>query len=82
MALLLLLEPLKRLVGIHNIFQQALGASQKVFEYLDHEERIAAKPERRAASTRFERGIEFDRVSFPLSECARRFPHSRRSTWK
>ena len=37
-ALLLLLEPLKRLVGINNIFQQALGASQKVFEYLDHSE--------------------------------------------
>jgi subfamily B ATP-binding cassette protein MsbA len=39
-ALLLLLEPLKRLVGINNIFQQALGASQKVFEYLDHTETI------------------------------------------
>ena len=34
-TLLLLYEPMKRLVGIHNIFQQALGASQKVFEYLD-----------------------------------------------
>ena len=43
-ALLLLLEPVKRLVGIHNIFEQALGASQKVFEYLDHEETIAEKP--------------------------------------
>jgi hypothetical protein len=32
------LEPLKRLVGIYNIFQQALGASQKVFEYLKREE--------------------------------------------
>ena len=43
-ALLLLLEPLKRLVGIHNIFQQALGASQKVFEYLDHPEDIVERP--------------------------------------
>src|SRR5207248_1562048 len=40
-ALLMLLEPLKRLVGIYNIFQQALGASQKVFEYLDHTETVA-----------------------------------------
>ena len=29
-ALLMLYEPVKRLAGIHNIFQQALGASQKV----------------------------------------------------
>jgi ATP-binding cassette, subfamily B, bacterial MsbA len=43
-ALLLLLEPLKRLVGITNIFQQALGASQKVFEYLDHEDKMAPVP--------------------------------------
>jgi ABC-type multidrug transport system fused ATPase/permease subunit len=34
-ALLMLYEPVKRLAGIYNIFQQALGASQKVFEYLD-----------------------------------------------
>ena len=43
-ALLMLYEPVKRLVGIHNIFEQALGASQKVFEYLDHVEEIAEKP--------------------------------------
>src|SRR5262249_22556973 len=43
-ALIMLLEPLKRLVGIYNIFQQALGASQKVFEYLDHRETIADRP--------------------------------------
>ena len=29
-ALMLLLQPIKRLVGIHNIFEQALGASQRV----------------------------------------------------
>ena len=62
-ALLLLLEPLKRLVGITNIFQQALGASQKVFEYLDHEDRIASKPDAVRLGG-FTRGIEFDRVSF------------------
>ncbi|MBM3794296.1 MAG: ABC transporter ATP-binding protein [Acidobacteria bacterium] len=39
-ALLMLYEPVKRLTGIHNIFQQALGASQKVFEYLDMTERV------------------------------------------
>jgi subfamily B ATP-binding cassette protein MsbA len=62
-ALLVLLEPLKRLVGIHNIFQQAIGASQKVFQYLDHAEEIA---ERTGAQRleRFEHSIEFENISF------------------
>jgi subfamily B ATP-binding cassette protein MsbA len=62
-SLLLLLEPLKRLVGIHNIFQQALGASQKVFQYLDHEERMPARANAVKLAA-FERAIEFDKVSF------------------
>ena len=62
-ALLLLLEPLKRLVGIYNIFQQALGASQKVFEYLDHEESIADTPGGAELAT-FQNGIAFENVSF------------------
>lgn len=63
MALLLLYEPVKRLTGIHNIFQQALGASQKVFEYLDQRERIADKAGARALAD-FRRSIVFDNVSF------------------
>jgi len=63
MALLLLYEPVKRLVGIHNIFQQALGASQKVFEHLDHAEEIVEKPGA-PQPRRFEQAIVFDRVSF------------------
>jgi subfamily B ATP-binding cassette protein MsbA len=62
-ALLLLLEPLKRLVGIQNIFQQALGASQKVFEYLDHEETIVDRPAASALPA-FSRGIAFENVGF------------------
>jgi subfamily B ATP-binding cassette protein MsbA len=62
-ALLLLLEPLKRLVGIQNIFQQALGASQKVFEYLDHQETIVDRPGA-AAMADFSRGILFENVGF------------------
>src|SRR5579885_1206526 len=62
-AMLLLLEPLKRLVGINNIFQQALGASQKVFEYLDHEETIMEKPGAPQLET-FRESIVFENVSF------------------
>ena len=62
-ALLVLLEPIKRLVGIHNIFQQAIGASHKIFEYLDHIEEIAERPGA-AALERFASAIVFDAVSF------------------
>lgn len=44
MALLMLYEPVKRLTGIHNIFQQAIGAAQKVFEYLDRDQLVEEKP--------------------------------------
>jgi ATP-binding cassette, subfamily B, bacterial MsbA len=62
-ALLMLYEPVKRLTGIQNIFQQALGASQKVFEYLDRQETIHDKP---GASTleAFKRSVVFDSVAF------------------
>ena len=38
-ALLMLYQPVKRLNGIYNIFQQALGSSQRVFEYVSHPQR-------------------------------------------
>jgi subfamily B ATP-binding cassette protein MsbA len=62
-ALLMLYEPVKRLVGIHNIFEQAIGASQKVFEYLGRDEDIVEKPNARKLA-RFEREILFDAVGF------------------
>jgi len=62
-ALLMMYEPLKRLTGIHNIFQQALGASQKVFEYLDHPVEMQDRPGA-AKLTRFERAIVYDNAGF------------------
>jgi subfamily B ATP-binding cassette protein MsbA len=62
-ALLLLYEPVKRLVGIHNIFEQAIGASEKVFEYLDHTEEIVEKPDAPKVAG-FEQAIVFENVSF------------------
>lgn len=62
-ALLMLYEPVKRLTGIHNIFQQALGASQKVFEYLAMEEDI--RDAAGAASLGpFKQSIRFENVYF------------------
>ena len=62
-ALLMMYEPLKRLTGIHNIFQQAIGASQKVFEYLDHPEDIQDRPGA-ARLARFEDSVVYDNVGF------------------
>ncbi len=63
MALLMLLEPLKRLVGIYNIFQQALGASQKIFEYLDHRETVVDAPGA-PQFTGFQNHIVFENAGF------------------
>jgi subfamily B ATP-binding cassette protein MsbA len=62
-ALLMLYEPVKRLTGIHNIFQQALGASQKVFEYLDRVQQIADRPGA-AKLTKFNQAIGLEGVTF------------------
>ncbi|HEV8145657.1 MAG TPA: ABC transporter transmembrane domain-containing protein, partial [Bryobacteraceae bacterium] len=62
-ALLMLYEPVKRLTGIHNIFQQALGASQKVFEYLERDQGIKERPGA-VKLAKFEHAILFDDVGF------------------
>jgi ATP-binding cassette, subfamily B, bacterial MsbA len=67
-ALLMLYEPVKRLTGIHNIFQQALGASQKVFEYLDREILVRDKPSA-AVLPPFKTAISYEDITF-------RYPNS------
>ena len=62
-ALVMMLQPVKRLIGIYNIFQQALGAVQRAFEYMDqpHDVRNA---EGAIAMPPFRQRIEFDDVRF------------------
>ena len=62
-ALLMLYEPVKRLTGIHNIFQQALGASQKVFEYLDRDQQISDRPGA-AKLAKLQQSIVLENVGF------------------
>jgi ATP-binding cassette, subfamily B, bacterial MsbA len=62
-ALMLLYEPVKRLAGIYNIFQQAFGASHKVFEYLDRDQQVKERPGA-AKLARFETSIVLEDVSF------------------
>ena len=62
-ALLFLYEPVKRITNLHNIFQQALGASEKVFAYLDQPEEIEDKPGARNLE-KFRDRVVFDNVNF------------------
>jgi len=62
-ALLKMYEPVKRLTGINNAFQQALGASAKVFEYLDLDEEVADRPGARPTPA-FSKALEFEQVWF------------------
>ena len=62
-ALLKMYEPVKRLSGIHNSFQQAVGASSKVFEFLDLPEEVAEKPNAKVLPP-FSRSVAFENVWF------------------
>ena len=62
-ALLKMYEPVKRLSGIHNSFQQAVGASTKVFEFLDLPEEVAEKPDAKVLPP-FSRSVVFENVWF------------------
>ena len=56
-------EPVKRLSGINNSFQQAIGASAKVFELLELRDDVPEKPGA-VALPPFSRSIMFENVSF------------------
>ncbi len=62
-ALLKMYEPVKRLAGINNAFQQALGASAKVFEYLDVRAEVREKPGA-VELPLFREAVVFENVSF------------------
>jgi subfamily B ATP-binding cassette protein MsbA len=66
-ALIKMYEPIKRLTGIHNSFQQAVGASEQAFHYLDLPPEIADRPGA-VALPPFEREIVFDNVDFDYEE--------------
>jgi subfamily B ATP-binding cassette protein MsbA len=62
-ALLFLFEPVKRLTNLMSIFQQAIGASEKVFGYLDEPAEVADRPSAGPLGA-FREGIAFENVGF------------------
>jgi subfamily B ATP-binding cassette protein MsbA len=62
-ALFKVYEPVKRVGGIYQLFQQALGATTQVFSFLELEEEVTEAPGARALPP-FSRDVVFDNVSF------------------
>lgn len=57
-------EPVNRLHTLNNLFQDALAASERVFEILDTQPDITDPPEPRYFTGRVRGSVEFDRVHF------------------
>lgn len=66
-ALLKSYEPVKRLTGVTNSYQQALGASEQVFHYLDSETDMVDKPGAISLPP-FEHAIAFEQVEFDYED--------------
>jgi subfamily B ATP-binding cassette protein MsbA len=66
-ALIKTYEPIKRLTGVNNAYQQAVGASEQVFHYLDVRPDITDKPGA-VELPPFEREIDFDNVDFDYED--------------
>jgi subfamily B ATP-binding cassette protein MsbA len=66
-ALIKMYEPIKRLTGVNNAFQQAVGASEQVFRYLDARPEIIDKPSATELPP-FRKEIVFDHVDFEYED--------------
>jgi subfamily B ATP-binding cassette protein MsbA len=62
-ALLKMYEPIKRLTGVNNGFQQAMGASEQVFKFLDMRPDVVEKPNLIPLQP-FQKEIAFEHVDF------------------
>jgi subfamily B ATP-binding cassette protein MsbA len=62
-CLIKMYEPVKRLTGVHNSFQQAVGASEQVFGFLETQPEIEDRPGAIELPP-FDREVVFEQVSF------------------
>ena len=62
-AVFTLYDPVRKFAGFNNSFQQALGASESVFSFMDEQDEVLQKPNA-ITLKRFSSEIVFDNVSF------------------
>src|ERR1700730_10647812 len=65
-ALFKLYDPVRKFAFFYNSFQQAMGASDSIFNFLDIEDDVRETP-RAHTLKRFEKKIAFDNVGFAYS---------------
>jgi len=66
-AVLALYNPVRKFAVFNNSFQQAMGASSQLFEFMDTEDVVAEKPGAKPLP-RFSRSIKFDGVCFSYED--------------
>ncbi|HEU5402031.1 MAG TPA: ABC transporter transmembrane domain-containing protein, partial [Terriglobales bacterium] len=62
-AVFALYDPVRKYAGFYNSFQQALGASESIFNFMDEQDEVLQKPNAVALKP-FSSEIVFDNVSF------------------
>src|SRR5215472_10830340 len=66
-AVFRLYDPVRKFALFHNTFQQALGASQQIFRFLDEQDEIQDKPGAIVLAP-FHKSVRFENVTFAYSE--------------
>jgi subfamily B ATP-binding cassette protein MsbA len=56
-------DPVRKFAGFYNNFQQALGASSSIFQFIDTEDEIAEKPDAQELPA-FQNSIRFEHAAF------------------
>jgi len=66
-AVFRLYDPVRKFALFHNTFQQALGASQQIFRFLDEQDEIQDKPGATVLAP-FHKSVRFENVTFAYGE--------------
>ena len=66
-AVFALYDPVRKFALFYNSFQQALGASEKIFQFFDEQDEVAEKPDAEDLCA-FAEGIRFQDVSFSYQD--------------
>jgi subfamily B ATP-binding cassette protein MsbA len=66
-AVFALYDPVRKYAGFYNSFQQALGASESIFRFMDEQDEVRQKPNA-IVLKKFSSEIVFDNVSFTYGQ--------------